>query len=88
MGYLDTNGLSYLWSQLKTKLPQNTSPIDGFAAKTTLFNSNGSISETDKTGNTLQTTFNTNGTITQQYVGLDGTQETRTITFSGNQIGW
>ena len=43
--------------------------MQGFHAKTTVFNSNGSITETNGKGETLTTTFNSNGSITETFVG-------------------
>lgn len=43
--------------------------MQGFHAKTTVFNSNGSITETNSKGETLTTTFNSDGSITETFVG-------------------
>ena len=43
--------------------------IQGFNAKTTVFNSNGSITETNSKGETLTITFNSNGSITEVFKG-------------------
>lgn len=43
--------------------------MQGFHAKTTVFNSNGSITETNGKGETLTTTFNSDGSITETFVG-------------------
>ena len=60
----------------------NLMAIQGFVAKTTTFNSDGSIVETNSKGEKLTTTFNTNGTITETFVG----QKTivKTTTFNSN----
>lgn len=63
-----------------------SSPIDGFHAKQTTFNADGTILETDVSGNTLKTTFNTNGTITLLYTFKSGGTRTRTITFTSNGV--
>ena len=47
----------------------NLMAIQGFEAKTTVFNSNGSITETNGKGETLTTTFNSDGSITEKFVG-------------------
>lgn len=47
----------------------NLMAIQGFVAKTTVFNSNGSITETNGNNETLTTTFNSNGSITEKFVG-------------------
>lgn len=52
----------------------NLMAIQGFIAKTTVFNSDGSITETNGSGETLTTTFNADGSITEKFVG------TKTIT--------
>ena len=52
----------------------NLMAIQGFMAKTTVFNSDGSITETNGNGETLTTTFNADGSITEKFVG------TKTIT--------
>ena len=43
--------------------------IQGFDAKTTVFNADGSITETNGDGQKLTTKFNANGTITETFVG-------------------
>lgn len=58
--------------------------IQGFFGTTTVFNADGSITETNQDGDVLKTTFNANGTITQTFVS--GSQTiTKTTTF--NQDG-
>lgn len=58
--------------------------IQGFFGTNTVFNSDGTITETNQDGDTLKTTFNANGTITQTFVS--GSQTiTKTTTF--NQDG-
>ena len=47
----------------------NLMAIQGFVTKTTTFNSDGSIVETNSKGETLTTKFNTNGSITETFVG-------------------
>lgn len=52
----------------------NLMAMQGFIAKTTTFNADGSITEKNSKGETLTTTFNADGTITEKFVG------TKTIT--------
>lgn len=57
--------------------------IQGFFGSTTVFNSDGSITETNQDGDVLKTTFNSNGTITQRFVS--GSQViTKTTTFNND----
>ena len=48
---------------------ENLMAIQGFVANTTVFNANGSITETNSKGETLTTTFNDDGSITEIFVG-------------------
>lgn len=43
--------------------------LQGFVAKTTRFNEDGSIVETNEVGHTKTTTFNSDGSITETFVG-------------------
>ena len=43
--------------------------IQGFEAKTIVFNNNGSITETNADGQTKTTVFNSDGSITEIFVG-------------------
>jgi sulfur carrier protein ThiS len=47
----------------------NLMAIQGFEASTTVFQTNGSILETNAAGHTLLTTFNTDGSITEKFTG-------------------
>lgn len=47
----------------------NLMAIQGFVAKTTVFNNDGSITETNGKGETLTTVFNADGSITETFVG-------------------
>ena len=47
----------------------NLMAIQGFIAKTTTFNDDGSITETNAKGETLTTTFDTSGNIVETFVG-------------------
>lgn len=42
--------------------------LQGFEAKTTVFNEDGSITETNENGETLTTYFNADGSITETFV--------------------
>lgn len=61
----------------------NLMAIQGFVAKTTVFNADGSITETNSKGETLTTTFGTN-TITERFVGKFTI--TKTTTFNDGSI--
>lgn len=56
----------------------NLMAIQGFIAKTTVFNSDGSITETNGKGETLTTSFGTN-TITETFVGSKTIVKTTTF---------
>lgn len=43
--------------------------LQGFQAKETVFNPDGSITETNSDGHTLKTTFNNDGSITETFTG-------------------
>ena len=47
----------------------NLMAIQGFVANTTVFNTNGSITETNGKNEKLTTTFNADGSITETFVG-------------------
>ena len=47
----------------------NLMAIQGFVAKTTVFNADGSITETNAKGEKLTTVFNADGSITETFVG-------------------
>ena len=59
----------------------NLMAIQGFVDKNTVFNSDGSITETNGKGETLTTTFNGN-TVTEIFVGEKTI--TKTITFGND----
>lgn len=46
--------------------------LQGFEAVTTVFNANGSISETNAAGDVLLTVFNANGSISETLTGASG----------------
>ena len=61
------------------------SQIKSFEPYTTVFNSDGSITETSSSGNVKKTVFNSNGTITETLLDSNGTQiEKKTTTFNSN----
>ena len=59
---------------------ENLMAIQGFVSRKTVFNVDGSIVETNSKGETLTTTFNSDGSITERFVG-DKTI-TKTTTFN------
>lgn len=61
----------------------NMMAIQGFQASTTVFNSDGSITETNADGDTLTITFLSNGNIVEKFVG----EKTITLTTSFNNDG-
>jgi exosome complex RNA-binding protein Rrp42 (RNase PH superfamily) len=48
---------------------ENLMAIQGFISVNTVFNADGSITETNSKGETLTTTFNDDGSITETFVG-------------------
>ena len=56
--------------------------IQDFIAKDTVFNADGSITETNSKGETLTTIFNEDGSIIETFVGEKTI--TKTITFDAN----
>ena len=58
--------------------------IQGFQAKTTKFNADGSITETNSDGHTLTTTFNADGSITETFVGEKTITKTTSFESDGN----
>ena len=62
----------------------NMMGIQGFEAKTTVFNTDGTITEENGAGQTKTTTFNADGTITEVFDG-DYTI-TKTTTFNADGI--
>lgn len=54
--------------------------LQGFQAQTTVFNADGSITETNGLGQTKTTVFNENGSVTETFVGEKTI--TKTITFN------
>ena len=58
--------------------------IQGFQAKTTKINADGSITETNSDGHTLTTTFNADGSITETFVGEKTITKTTSFESDGN----
>ena len=58
--------------------------IQGFQAKTTTFNDDGSITETNSDWHTLTTTFNDDGSITETFVGEKTITKTTSFGDDGN----
>lgn len=62
----------------------NLMAMQGFTAKTTVFNSDGSITETNSSGHTLTTKFNADGSITETFVGEKTLVKTTTFNADGS----
>ena len=48
---------------------ENLMALQGFIAKNTIFNEDGSVTETNSKGENLTTVFNEDGSITETFVG-------------------
>ena len=62
----------------------NLMAMQGFIGTNTVFNSDGSITETNEKGETLTTTFNDDGTITETFVGEKTITKTTTFNADGS----
>lgn len=62
----------------------NLMAMQGFITNTTVFNSDGSITETNSNNEKLTTIFNSNGTITEQFVGEKTIRKTTTFYIDGS----
>ena len=62
---------------------ENLMAIQGFQAKNTVFNDDGSIMETNEDGHTLTTVFNSDNSITETFTG----EKTITKTTNFNDDG-
>lgn len=62
----------------------NLMAIQGFMAKTTVFNADGSVTETNGKGETLTTVFNADGSITETLVGKQTLVKTTTFNSDGS----
>ena len=63
---------------------ENLMAIQGFVANKTVFNDDGSITETNSKGETLTTVFNTDGSITETFVGEKTITKTTTFNADGS----
>lgn len=63
---------------------ENMMAVQGFIAKDTVFNADGSITETNSNGETLTTTFNDDGSITEMFVGEKTITKTTTFNTDGS----
>jgi hypothetical protein len=63
---------------------ENLMAMQGFMAKTTIFNNDGSIVETNNKGETLTTIFNADGSITETFVGEKTITKTTTFNDDGS----
>lgn len=63
---------------------ENLMAMQGFIANNTIFNADGSITETNSKGEVLTTVFNEDGSITEIFMGEKTI--TKTTSFSGNTI--
>lgn len=61
---------------------ENLMAMQDFIAKDTVFNADGSITETNSKGETLTTTFNADGSITETFAGEKTI--TKTTTFNAD----
>lgn len=61
----------------------NLMAIQGFEAKTTRFNSDGSITEVNGNNETLTVKFNSNGSITETFAGQKTITKTTTFNSDG-----
>lgn len=62
----------------------NLIAMQGFETTTTVFNDDGSITETNAEGQTLTTVFNTDGSITETFVGEKTIVKKMTINPNGS----
>lgn len=58
--------------------------VQGFDSASTVFNSDGSIVETNSEGHTKTTVFNADGTITETFVGSSTVVKTTTFNEDGS----
>lgn len=63
---------------------ENLMAMQGFQAKTTVFNNDGSITETNEDGHTLTTVFNSDNSITETFVGEKTITKTTTFNSDGS----
>lgn len=63
---------------------ENLMAMQGFVATNTVFNADGSITETNGKGETLTTVFNADGSITETFVGEKTITKTTTFNVDGS----
>lgn len=63
---------------------ENLMAVQGFVASDTVFNDDGSITETNSKGETLTTVFNDDGSITETFVGDETITKTTTFNIDGS----
>lgn len=56
--------------------------MQGFEATETVFNEDGSITETNENGDTMVTTFNEDGSVVETFAGASGAVMTKTTMFN------
>lgn len=62
----------------------NLMAIQGFQAQTTVFNTDGSITQTNAANQTLKTTFGTDGSITETFTGDKTITKKTTVNSDGS----
>ena len=65
---------------------ENLMAVQGFIAKETVFNANGSITETNSKGETLTTIFSEDGSIRETFVGEKTITKITTFGANGNIV--
>ena len=63
---------------------ENLMAMQGFVANNTIFNDDGSITETNSNGEVLTTVFNDDGSITETFVGEKTITKTTTFNDDGS----
>ena len=63
---------------------ENMMALQGFIAKDTVFNADGSITETNSKDETLTTVFNADGSITETFIGEKTITKTTTFNADGS----
>ena len=63
---------------------ENLMAMQGFQAKTTVFNNDGSITETNEDGHTLTTVFNSDNSITETFTGAKTITKTTNFNNDGS----
>ena len=66
---------------------ENLMAAQGFIANNTVFNADGSVTETNSKGETLTTTFNDDGSITETFAGEKTITKTTTFNSDGSITG-